>query len=231
MLNIRFIQDNSELVIDKLKRKNFDATEIVTAITDLYKQKNKLQGEADNAKAEMNKISKEIGLLFREGKTVEANAAKARTSELKENIKQFDVDFAALEEKINDLLIQLPNLPHKSVPPGKGEEDNVVVKHVGDIPEIDERALPHWELATKYNLIDFELGVKLTGAGFPVYKGKGAKLQRALINFMLDDLSQWMIDKGYETPDDFRGRMSFKHSKEPDYFERQQYIKAIVGID
>jgi len=194
MLNIRFIQDNSELVIDKLKRKNFDATEIVTAITDLYKQKNKLQGEADNAKAEMNKISKEIGLLFREGKTVEANAAKARTSELKENIKQSDVDFAALEEKINDLLIQLPNLPHKSVPPGKGEEDNVVVKHVGDIPEIDERALPHWELATKYNLIDFELGVKLTGAGFPVYRDKGAQLQRALINFFLTEATK----AGYE---------------------------------
>lgn len=185
MLNIRFIQDNPELVVEKLKRKNFDASEIVSTITDLYKQKNKLQGEADNAKAEMNKISKEIGQLFREGKQEEANAAKARTSEIKENIKQFDVDFTGIEEKVNELLVQLPNLPHESVPVGKGEEDNEVLSSVGEIPALHEGALPHWELAAKYNLIDFELGVKLTGAGFPVYRGKGAQLQRALINFFL----------------------------------------------
>ena len=194
MLNLKFIQDNPELVIEKLKRKNFDASEIVSSITDLYSQKNKLQGEADSAKAEMNKISKEIGLLFREGKHDEANAAKARTSELKENIKQFDLDFAAIEEKVTNLLVQLPNLPHESVPPGKGEDDNEVVKQVGKIPEMDEKAMPHWELATQYNLIDFELGVKLTGAGFPVYRGKGAQLQRALINFFLAEAAK----AGYE---------------------------------
>jgi seryl-tRNA synthetase len=194
MLNLKFIQDNPELVIEKLKRKNFDASEIVSSITDLYSQKNKLQGEADSAKAEMNKISKEIGLLFREGKHDEANAAKARTSELKENIKQFDLDFAAIEEKVTNLLVQLPNLPHESVPPGKGEDDNEVVKQVGNIPEMDEKAMPHWELATQYNLIDFELGVKLTGAGFPVYRGKGAQLQRALINFFLAEAAK----AGYE---------------------------------
>ncbi|MDX1283635.1 MAG: serine--tRNA ligase [Draconibacterium sp.] len=193
MLNIRFIQENPELVVEKLKRKNFDASEIVSTILDLYKQKNKLQGEADNAKAEMNKISKEIGLLFREGKHEEANAAKARTSELKENIKKFDVDFAEIEEEVNKLLVELPNLPHESVPEGKGEEDNEIVKSVGEIPEL-ENALPHWELAQKYNLIDFELGVKLTGAGFPVYKGKGAQLQRALINFFLAEAAK----DGYE---------------------------------
>ena len=194
MLNIRYIQENPELVIEKLKRKNFDASEIVNSILDLYKQKNQLQMQADNAKAEMNKISKEIGLLFREGKHEEANAAKARTSELKENIKQADDEFAAIEEKVNDLLVQLPNLPHDSVPEGKGAGDNEVVKTVGDIPELHEKALSHRKLAQKYNLIDFELGVKLTGAGFPVYRGKGAQLQRALINFFLAEASK----AGYE---------------------------------
>lgn len=194
MLNLKFIQDNPELVVEKLKRKNFDASEIVTTILDLYTQKNKLQGEADSAKAEMNKISKEIGQLFREGKQEEANAAKARTSELKENIKKYDEDFAAIEEKVYELQVQLPNLPHESVPPGKGEEDNEVVKTGGEMPEMPEHVLPHWELAAKYNLIDFELGVKLTGAGFPVYRGKGAQMQRALINFFLAEAAK----AGYE---------------------------------
>jgi len=194
MLNIRFVQDNPELVIEKLKRKNFDATEIVETILELYKEKNSLQGQADQAKAEMNKISKEIGLLFREGKHEKANAAKARTSELKGKIKQFDVDFAEIEEKVNKLLVELPNLPHKSVPPGRGEKDNEIVKTTGGIPELGEKALPHWELAQKYKLINFELGVKLTGAGFPVYRGKGAQLQRALINFFLAEAAK----AGYE---------------------------------
>lgn len=194
MLNLKFIQDNPELVVEKLKRKNFDASEIVFNIIELYKEKNKLQSEADGAKAEMNKISKEIGQLFREGKQQEANDAKARTSVLKENIKQFDVDFARIEEKVYDLLVQLPNLPHDSVPVGKGENDNEVVRTVGEIPTLYEGAIPHWELAAKYNLIDFELGVKLTGAGFPVYRGKGAQLQRALINFFLAEATK----AGYE---------------------------------
>ena len=194
MLNLKFIQENPELVIEKLKRKNFDATEIVNQITDSYKQKNKLQGQADEAKAEMNKISKQIGLLFREGKKEEANAAKERTSELKENIKSYDQQFSEIEEQVNHLLVQLPNLPHDSVPPGKGEMDNEVVRTHGETPEMGENMLPHWELAQKYNLIDFELGVKLTGAGFPVYRGKGAQLQRALISFFLDEARK----AGYE---------------------------------
>ncbi|MCG6187468.1 serine--tRNA ligase [Maribellus maritimus] len=194
MLNLKFIQDNPDLVIEKLKTKNFDAAGIVGEIIDLYSEKNKLQGQADQAKAEMNKISKEIGLLFREGKKEEANAAKERTSELKENIKQFDQQFSAIEEQVNELLVLLPNLPHDTVPQGKGEEDNEVVTSAGEIPALDENALPHWELAQKYNLIDFELGVKLTGAGFPVYRGKGSQLQRALINFFLDEARK----AGYE---------------------------------
>jgi len=194
MLNLKFIQDNPELVVEKLKRKNFNASEIVSSIIDLYAQKNKLQGEADSAKAEMNKISKEIGMLFKQGKAEEANAAKERTAVLKENIKQIDTDFAAIEEKVYDLQVQLPNIPCDLVPAGKGADDNEVVKQVGEIPSLGEAALPHWELAAKYNLIDFELGVKLTGAGFPVYRGKGARLQRALINFFLAEATK----AGYE---------------------------------
>jgi seryl-tRNA synthetase len=194
MLNLKFIQDNPDLVIEKLKKKNFNAAGIVGNIIELYREKNKLQGQTDQAKAEMNKISKEIGLLFREGKTEEANAAKERTSEIKDNIKQFDQLFSEIEEKVNELLVQLPNLPHDSVPAGKSAEDNQVVKQEGDFPQLTENALPHWELAQKYNLIDFELGVKLTGAGFPVYRGKGSQLQRALINFFLDEARK----AGYE---------------------------------
>ncbi len=194
MLNLKFIQDNPELVIAKLQKKNFDASAIVEKIIELYQQKNKLQVQAEQAKAEMNKISAEVGNLMRQGKKEEAETAKIRTSEIKESIKQFDLDFAAIEEKVNELQVQLPNLPHESVPVGKGAADNEIVKSAGDMPVLVENALPHWELAAKYNLIDFELGVKLTGAGFPVYRGKGAQLQRALINFFLAEASK----AGYE---------------------------------
>jgi len=194
MLNLKFIQDNPELVVEKLKKKNFDAAGIVSQIIDLYQQKNKLQATADTAKAEMNKISKEVGQLFREGKTAEADAAKARTSELKENIKQIDTEFATIEEQVYELQVLLPNLPAEIVPFGKGADDNQIVKSGGEMPQMVAEALPHWELAAKYNLIDFELGVKLTGAGFPVYRGKGAQLQRALINFFLAEAAK----AGYE---------------------------------
>ncbi|MCW0482654.1 serine--tRNA ligase [Gaoshiqia sediminis] len=187
MLNLRFIQENPELVIEKLKKKNFDAAGIVGQIIDLYKKKNEIQAKADQVKAEMNKLSKEIGQLFREGKQAEANAAKERTTELKDTIKQLDDSFATIDEQVFELQVQLPNLPADLVPAGRTPEDNVTVKSGGELPTLGADKLPHWELAGKYNLIDFELGVKLTGAGFPVYKGKGAKLQRALINFFLNE--------------------------------------------
>ena len=135
----------------------------------------------------MNKLSKEIGNLFREGKPQEAEAAKERTSELKNTIKQLDDDYSKIDEQVFELQVQLPNLPADMVPAGKVAEDNVIVKTGGLIPELPEGKLPHWELASKYDLIDFELGVKLTGAGFPVYKGKGSRLQRSLINFFLNE--------------------------------------------
>ncbi len=187
MLNLKFIQDSPGEVIEKLKKRNFDASEIVGSITDLYRRKNEAQQMAEQAKAEMNVISKEIGQLFREGKTAEADAAKSRTSALKETIKSLDAQFAEIEKQVAGLLILLPNIPHESVPSGNGAEDNELVKASGEMPELPENAMPHWELAQKYNLIDFELGVKITGAGFPVYRGKGAQLQRALINFFLDE--------------------------------------------
>ncbi len=187
MLNLKFIQDHPEVVIEKLKRKNFNAEDIVNNIVDLYRQKNEAQQKAEQAKAEMNRISKEIGILFREGKKDEADAAKARTSELKDTIRQLDGEFAEIETKVAELQVLLPNLPHESVPRGKGAEDNEEVAFGGTIPELAENAIPHWELAQKYRLIDFELGVKITGAGFPVYRGKGSQLQRALINFFLDE--------------------------------------------
>lgn len=194
MLNLKFIQENPEVVVEKLKKKNFDATGIVDQITGLYRQKNQLQNMADQAKSEMNALSRDIGNLMREGKKAEAEAAKEKTSEIKESIKEYDRQFSEIEDKVNELLVLLPNLPHQSVPFGKGAEDNEIVKKSGEIPALGENALPHWELAQKYNLIDFELGVKLTGAGFPVYRGKGAQLQRALINFFLAEAAK----AGYE---------------------------------
>lgn len=187
MLNLRFIQNNPELVIEKLKKKNFDAASIVGQISNLYKTKNEIQVKADQFKSEMNKLSKEIGQLFREGKQDEATQAKTRTSQLKNSIKQLDEDFAKIDDEVFELQVQLPNLPADIVPAGKTPEDNLVVKSGGEQPSLGAGKLPHWELASKYDLIDFELGVKLTGAGFPVYKGKGARLQRALINFFLDE--------------------------------------------
>ena len=187
MLNIRFIQDNPELVIEKLKVKNFNASEVVKNIVDLYDRKRKIQGLADQAKADMNLISKEIGELMKGGRKEEAGAARDKTLKLKEAIKEYDKEFAVIDEKVGELQLQLPNLPHESVSQGKGAEDNTVVKTSGVIPPKSESAMPHWELARKYNLIDFELGVKITGAGFPVYRGKGAQLQRALVNFFLDE--------------------------------------------
>lgn len=186
MLNLKFIQENPELVIAKLKKKNFDASSIVQQITELSVKKNEIQSTADQNKAEMNRISKEIGLLMRDGKTEEAQAAKTRTGELKDAIKQLDEDFARIEQEVFNLQVLLPNLPSDLVPEGRTPEDNLMVKSQGEIPVLYEGKMPHWDLAKKYDIIDFELGVKITGAGFPVYKGKGARIQRALISFFLD---------------------------------------------
>ncbi|HLN74128.1 MAG: serine--tRNA ligase [Methylococcaceae bacterium] len=193
MLNLKFIQENPELVVAKLKKKHFDAAAIVQQITGLSTRKNETQAKADQLKAEMNKISKEIGLLMRDGNKDQAEAAKNRTTEIKDTIRQLDEEFARIDQDIFNLQVLLPNLPADLVPEGRTPEDNLVVKRMGEIPALPENSVPHWDLAKKYDIIDFELGVKITGAGFPVYKGKGARLQRALINFFLDEAR----DSGY----------------------------------
>ncbi|MDR1860894.1 MAG: serine--tRNA ligase [Bacteroidales bacterium] len=187
MLNIRFIQDNPDTVIAKLKKKNFDASKIVADILALYGRKTDIQKNADQLRAEMNRISKSIGELLKSGQKDAAEQAKAQTTELKENIRRLDEEFDGIDRQVFDLQVLLPNLPADIVPEGHSAADNVIVKTGGTSPVLDGDALPHWELAAKYDLIDFELGVKLTGAGFPVYKGKGARLQRALIAFFLDE--------------------------------------------
>lgn len=186
MLSLKFIQENPEQVIERLAVKRFDAREIVQQVNQLYLRRNEVQSASDLQKAEMNKLSREIGQLFKEGKNDEANRAKDRTAELKENIKNFETEFASIDQELSRLQVLLPNLPSELVPEGKGAEDNLTVKTGGQMPQLPQGAKPHWDLCAQYDLIDFELGVKITGAGFPVYKGFGARIQRALINFFLD---------------------------------------------
>ena len=193
MLTLKQIQDNKQEVIDRLKIKNFDATTLVEEIISLDNQRKSTQSQSDALQADLNNLSKAIGQLFKEGKKDEAAQAKEKTSSLKEEIKELTSSLDQIESRLQKILVELPNLPHSSVPAGKGADDNIEVGSGGDFPKLTD-SMPHWELAKKYNLIDFELGVKLTGAGFPVYKGKGAKLQRALIHFFLEEATK----AGYE---------------------------------
>lgn len=187
MLTLKFIQENTDLIIERLKVKNFDATEIINKVIEQNNRRKETQAKVDLLKAEMNTISKEIGKLFQEKKIEEANAAKEKTTSLKEEIKSLDAAFASIDDEVNKLLVQLPNVPHELVVPGRDETDNVEIRRGGEIPQLPETKKPHWEIIKDLDIIDFELGTKLTGAGFPVYKGKGAKLQRALISFFLDE--------------------------------------------
>ncbi len=187
MLTLKYITENTDEVIARLAKKHFDGKSIIAQVIELDNARKAAQVQADNASAELNSLSKEIGNLMKQGKQAEANAAKEKTVELKEIIKTIGDQQSAAEQKLNDFLVQIPNLPHESVPAGRHAEDNLVERTGGNMPTLYEGAVPHWDLAKKYDLIDFELGVKISGAGFPVYKGKGARLQRALINFFLDN--------------------------------------------
>jgi len=193
MLTLKYITENTDEVIARLAKKNFDGTVVITQVIELDNARKAAQVQVDNASAEMNNLSKEIGMLFKQGKQEEAAKAKERTVELKETIKEIGDQQTEAERKLNDLLVQIPNLPHESVPAGKHAEDNLIERTGGMMPTLPADAVPHWDLAKKYDLIDFELGVKISGAGFPVYKGKGARLQRALINFFLDNA----LEAGY----------------------------------
>ena len=186
MLTLKLLRENPEFVIAKLAVKNFDAREIVEKINALDQTRRALQVELDTCLSEQKKKAAQIGGLMKEGKREEADAVKAEVAALKARSAEIERKSEENNTELNNLVVLLPNIPCDQVPEGKSAEDNVVVKTGNEIPELGENKLPHWELAKKYDIIDFDLGVKLTGAGFPVYKGKGARLQRALINFFLD---------------------------------------------
>ncbi|HOV36133.1 MAG TPA: serine--tRNA ligase [Paludibacteraceae bacterium] len=187
MLILKVINDCPEEVIRRLAKKHFDAKDIVSQIIELDALRRNTQKTLDNTLAEINSLSKSIGSLMKDGKKEDAQSAREKVAALKESSKTLDETLKTTEEKIQNLLVVLPNLPHESVPEGKTAEDNLIERTGGTIPQLPADALPHWDLAKKYDLIDFELGVKITGAGFPVYKGRGARLQRSLINFFLDN--------------------------------------------
>ncbi len=188
MLQLQYIKDHREECISRLKIKNVaDVEARIDEIIALDAERRALQVKADAVKAEQNKMAKEIGALMKEGKKDEAEAAKAKSGELRVESGELTARQAEVEKTLNEKLISLPNTPHPTVPCGKSEADNVVVGEFGVKPDLPADALPHWELCAKYDIIDFELGNKVTGAGFPFYKGKGARLQRALINFFLDE--------------------------------------------
>jgi seryl-tRNA synthetase len=194
MLQVAYIRENKEEVIQKLAIKNFDAKDIIEELIALDEKRRKTQAENDETLAESNKLSKEIGMLYKSGNIDEANAKKAETADLKEKSKQLGQTLSDTQDALHEKLVQIPNIPHESVPAGNSEEDNKVISQEGEIPNLGENAKPHWELVAEKNIIDFELGVKITGAGFPVYRGKGARLQRALINYFLDKNTE----AGYE---------------------------------
>ncbi len=187
MLTLKVITENPDEVIRKLARKHFDAKEPIAKVLELDKVRRASQSSLDAVLAEINTLSKSVGQLMKEGKKDEAQSVKEKVASLKEKTADLQSSMDSSQEEINKILYTIPNMPYDDVPDGKTAEDNEVVKMGNEIPTLPENALPHWELAKKYDLIDFELGVKITGAGFPVYKGLGARLQRALINFFLDE--------------------------------------------
>ncbi len=186
MLQLQAIRENKDDIIDALKKRNIDASPMINEVIQLDEKRRATQTQLDKTLAESNKLSKDIGALYKNGKYQEAEALKQKTGSLKEESKKLGDELNTAAEALQALLYQIPNVPHDTVPAGSSEEDNEEVYEEGAIPVLDTDALPHWELAKKYDIIDLELGVKITGAGFPVYKGKGAKLQRALINYFLD---------------------------------------------
>ncbi|MGJ5642831.1 serine--tRNA ligase [Formosa sp. S-31] len=186
MLQVPFIRDNKDHVIASLAKRNIDAAEMISKVLELDETRRSTQAELDNTLAEANTLSKEIGNLYKSGEAQKANILKEKSGNLKERSKELNDALNSTSDALTELLYKIPNVPNETVPAGNSEDDNEEVFRKGDIPTLFEGALPHWELAKKYDIIDFELGNKITGAGFPVYKGKGARLQRALIAYFLD---------------------------------------------
>lgn len=193
MLQLSFIRENKQEVIDRLAIKNFDGNNVINQVIALDDERKATQKKLDDNLAESNNLAKEIGNLFKSGNTQEANVLKEKTVDLKKAAKEYSEQLDAIEKQLTSILYTIPNLPQITVPKGRTAEDNEIVSQEGNIPALFEGALCHWDIATKYDIINFELGNKITGAGFPVYKGKGAKLQRALITFFLEEA----ISAGY----------------------------------
>ena len=186
MLALQYIRENKDTVLKGLEKRGFKSLDLIDKIIDLDQQRRSIQTKLDSHLSDSNQMAKEIGNLFKSGETEKANLLKEKSTAAKELTKQLQEQLQKVSSELLELRTQIPNIPDESVPSGNTEEDNEEVFRAGEIPELDSKALPHWDLANKYDLIDFELGNKITGAGFPVYKGKGARLQRGLINYFLD---------------------------------------------
>lgn len=194
MLELSRIREQKDDIIEKMKVRNFDAEVHLNNVIKLDEERKSTQTNLDHGLAEANKIAKSVGQLFKEGKQEEANLLKAKASNLKKSSQELKSKLNELEDAIRNLLYLVPNVPNAQVPEGNSDENNEIISEEGAIPSLHTDAIPHWELAKQYNIIDFELGVKITGAGFPVYNGKGARLQRALINFFIDEA----VENGFE---------------------------------
>ena len=186
MLQLKYLRENKEAAIEALKKRNFKGAELINQLLELDENRRKTQTDLDQQLSEANNLAKEIGQLFKSGAADKASALKGRSAELKSSSKELQENLQEIEIQLRALRLQIPNIPQELVTSGISEEDNIETERAGKIPILSDNAMPHWELAKKYDLIDFELGSKITGAGFPVYKGKGARLQRALINYFLD---------------------------------------------
>ena len=193
MLQVQFLRENKDRVLEGLNKRNFKQTDLIEEAISVDDGRKKLQFDLEENLAGMNKISKEIGLLMKEGKKEEAEKAKSKTAEFKENSQDLQQKLKAAEARLLEILYLIPNIPYEKVVAGNGADDNEIIYQSHDVEGLGEGAIPHWELAKKYNIIDFELGVKIAGAGFPVYLGKGARLQRALVQYFLDK----NVDAGY----------------------------------
>lgn len=225
MLQVAFIRENKEAVISGLAKRNIDAAEMINEVISLDEDRRNLQTNLDNTKAESNTLSKEIGSLFKSGEVQKANVLKEKTTQLKETVKTLEQELNKKADALTELLYQIPNVPHTSVPLGNSDEDNEEIYSEGDIPKLFEGALPHWELAKKYDIIDFELGNKITGSGFPVYKGKGAKLQRALITYFLDKNTKAGYTE-YQLPHLVNEASGFGTGQLPDKEGQMYYVTA-----
>ena len=190
MLALQHIRENKYVILEGLKKRNFQSPEKIDQILELDQERRTQQAKLDQHLAQANNLAKEIGMLFKKGDVAKANELKKETTSLKELTKKIQKKLQNTTVSLNELRIQIPNVPHDSVPPGSGEEDNEEIFQSGNIPNLGNEPLAHWDLAQKYDLIDFDLGTKITGAGFPVYKGKGARLQRGLVNYLLDKNTQ-----------------------------------------